>query len=151
MEADPVAHGKRVRSDGNCLFRAFSHAITGTQRQHFRIRPIITQYMRSLRRHGLNHSFESSVVGMSVEEHLARSGMEYNGVWGTDTEITALAHLLNINIALFDVPLGQYVVHGPYLVDPTQQIDNTSPAIYLSFTGTVPARVNYVYVPVSSC
>ena len=59
---------------------------------------------------------------MSVEEHLARSGMEHNGVWGTDTEITALAHLLNINIALSDVPLAQYVVRGPYLVHPTQQI-----------------------------
>ena len=73
-----------------------------------------------------------------MEEHLARTGMEHNGVWGTDIEITAIAHLLNINIALFDVPLAQYVVRGPYLVE---QIDNTRPTIFLSFTGN---HINFI-------
>ena len=37
----------RIQGDGNCLFRAFSYAITGSERQHLFLRRAIIHYMRT--------------------------------------------------------------------------------------------------------
>ena len=74
--------------------------------------------MRSLRRFGLNQSLEANVLGLNVEEHLARTRMDQDGSWGTDVEVTAISHLLGVNIAMYDVQIDDYVTRGPYLVDP---------------------------------
>ena len=75
------------------------------------------------------------MLGLSVEEHLARTRMDQDGSWGTDVEVTAISHLLGVNIAMYDVLIDDYVTRGPYLVDPRQRIDNTRPTIYITFTG----------------
>ena len=85
--------------------------------------------MRSLRRSGLNQSLEANVLGLSVEEHLARTRMDQDGSLGTNVEVTAISHLLGVNIAMYDVQIDNYVTRGPYLVDPRQRIDNMRPTI----------------------
>ena len=37
----------RIQGDGNCLFRALSYVITGTERQHLRLRHAIVRHLRS--------------------------------------------------------------------------------------------------------
>ena len=48
----------------------------------------------------------------NLEEYLVQSDMQCNGVWGTDVEVVVAAHLLDVNIAMFNVPVGDYVVRG---------------------------------------
>ena len=129
------ARCRTIEGDGNCLFRALSHAITGSERQHSRLRSATVEHMRSLTRSGLNQSLEANVLGLSVEEHLARTRMDQDGSWGTDVEVTAISHPLGVNIAMYDVQIDDYITCGPYLVDPQQRNDNTRPTIYVTFTG----------------
>ena len=38
----------RIMPDGNCLFRAFSHIITGSEDQHMRVRQLVVRHMRCI-------------------------------------------------------------------------------------------------------
>ena len=40
-------HQYKVRGDGNCLFRALCYVITGSERQHFKLRSLIIEHLRS--------------------------------------------------------------------------------------------------------
>ena len=103
---------KTVRDNGNCLFRALSHAITGSDKENSRLRSQIVENIRSLRRDGLSESLETTLIGYSVEDHFRQHRIDQDGSWGTDVEVAALSHLLGTNIALYDIPTGQYVTHG---------------------------------------
>ena len=112
----PLAYpacGKKIQGDALC------YVVTGSERQHFRLRSIIVEHMRSLAQsvHGL-------YLEGSLEEYLVQSDMQCNGVWGTDVEVVIAAHLLDMNIAMFNVPAGDYVVRGPWLVNHAQPMDN---------------------------
>ena len=39
---------KRIAGDGNCLFRAISYIITGSEQQHSRLRDTLVGYMLSI-------------------------------------------------------------------------------------------------------
>ena len=121
--------GKKIRGDGNCLFRDI---VTGSERQHFRLQSVIVEHMRSLAQsvHGLYLMMQEN-----LEEYLVQSDMQCNGVWGTDVEVVVAAHLLDVNIAMFNVPVGDYVVRGTWLVNHAQPMDNTRPTMYISYTG----------------
>ena len=67
-----------------------------------------------------------------LEEYLVQSDMQCNGVWGTDVEVVVAAHLLDVNIAMFNVPVG---VRGTWLVNHAQPMVNTRPTMYISYTG----------------
>ena len=71
----------------------------------------------------------------SLEEHIARTNMALDFVWGTDIEVAIACHLLDVNIAMYCVTQGDYVVRGPWLVNVPQVTDNTRPTMYISFTG----------------
>ena len=49
---------KYIRGDGNCLFRCFSHIITGSQEHHLRIRQAIVHHML----HGVSMQLFHGVV-----------------------------------------------------------------------------------------
>ena len=76
-----------IVGDGNCLFRAFSYVICGTQKFHEIIRNRITSYMKEIQRHLHPH------INSSVDEFLNYSRMRLTGTWGTDIEIITAAHL----------------------------------------------------------
>ena len=42
---------------------------------------------------------------------------------------------VDVNIAMFNVPVGDYVVRGTWLVNHVQPMDNTQPTMYISYTG----------------
>ena len=92
--------------------------------------------MRSLAQsvHGL-YLEDNLMMQEGLEEYLVQSDMQCNGVWGTDVEVVIAAHLLDFNIAMFNVPAGDYVVHGPWLVNHAQPMDNTRPTMYILYTG----------------
>ena len=103
------SHVEKMRGDGSRLFRAMCYVITGSQRQHYRLRCIIVEYMRSL----IGTRFERNLLGTvmdgnSIEEYLSRTRMSQQNVWGTQTEMTVLAHMLDINVLSFSVEARQY-------------------------------------------
>ena len=102
----------------------------GSERQHFRLRSFKVEHMRSL---------EQSVHGLYLEGNLMlREGLEeyLNGVWGIDVEVVVAA-LLDVNIAMFNFPVGDYVVRGTWLVNHAQPMDNTQPTMYISSLGII--------------
>ena len=94
---------KRIRGDGNCLYRAMSYIITGCEEQHFQIRTAIVSHMRTIPHllNGLGADGHPNYLDVynggyeSVEAYLAQTRMAVNGVWGTDFEMSILAHKLN--------------------------------------------------------
>ena len=88
--------------------------------------------MRSLAQsvHGL-YLEGNLMMQESLEGYLVQSDMQCNGVWGTDVEVG----IADVNIAMFNVPAGDYVVLGPWLVNHAQPMDNTQPTMYISYTG----------------
>ena len=84
-----------VKGDGNCLFRALSLAVTGTQQQHDIIRSYVVNHMLHV---NLRASMERLFIGRNrtYDKHL--HAMQKTGEWGTDIEIIAAAHLFNCSI-----------------------------------------------------
>ena len=89
--------------DGNCLFRAFSYIITGSEDQHFELRSFIIAHMLSLPPGSLtgygsdghlNYLQQYNGGYDSVEDYLETTNMATGGTWGTDFEMTLLAHIL---------------------------------------------------------
>ena len=68
-----------------------SHAITGSDREHSRLRSQIVEHIRSLRQDGLSESLETTLIGYSVEDHLRQHRMDQDGSWGTDVEVAPLS------------------------------------------------------------
>jgi ATP-dependent DNA helicase PIF1 len=92
----------RIIGDGNCLFRALSLAITGTQSQHDLLRTYIVNYMmHTAIRDQMEMMFTArhNTTNASYNTHLAR--MQNPGTWGTEQEITAAAHLFECSIQCF--------------------------------------------------
>ena len=80
---------KEVQSDGNCLFRALSDQLFGTESHHLFIRSVIVWFQN------LNTSLFASHLPQNQPEikHHIRNMMEPSR-WGTDLKILALATYL---------------------------------------------------------
>ena len=101
-EIAPHIHD-RVLGDGNCLFRAISKEITGTEENHTAIRLAALGYLRenpSLISYGApTFSIDPSTDPMrrAVSRYISTHHMDQCG-WGKDFEIMLLASLLTIQI-----------------------------------------------------
>ena len=129
---------QRMLGDGNCLFRALAYGITGSQRQHSIVRRLVVEHLRWIVTTELEQHLYPNFIcdDDTVEDYIVRTRMDHDGAWGTDKEITVLAHLLQINIVSFNVGLGQYGVWGPGCLDPaTYPEDYSRPTLYILFVG----------------
>ena len=91
----------QIAGDGNCLFRALSKSVTGSQAQHLLFRSYIVNHM-------LDDSVTSSFKQFFQQKMCRRSpflnfldNMERPGVWETEQEITSAASLLECSILCF--------------------------------------------------
>jgi hypothetical protein len=94
-----------VGGDGNCLMRAISHSITGTENEHLRIRALICDFIveNSLL---LGEFFFNGENGLRylMRTNMFSSGDPEKGVPGTygmQLEIAAAANLFSIPIYVF--------------------------------------------------
>ena len=119
-----------VGADGNCLFRAFSRHLTGTEVNHEAIRQALVAYLclhpdyirmerpavdREVPRDYVQrYVFWRQRVDSFLEE---RANDERYGRWGTDLDIYLLADMLNVNVLIFTTFHGQrkWVQYGPAL------------------------------------
>jgi hypothetical protein len=86
-----------VKDDGNCFFRAISYWLTGSEDQYEKVRSMLVSYMKGdeWKEPG------RKIIGEDVDEYLANSNMDVPGVWATETEIHAMAHLLDTTIFVY--------------------------------------------------
>ena len=95
---------QRIHGDGNCLYRALVYAITGSESQHYRLRCLIVEHLRSLTGTEQELRLHGSLIGNydTVEEYIVHSQMDQLGSWGSEVEMALLAHRLGINVASFN-------------------------------------------------
>lgn len=91
----------KVEGDGNCLFRALSHWITGREENHLAVRKKIVEFMKD---HLEEIAGIEELTAKQMAEKLNAMGME--GTWGTHMEILATATLLRTPIFIFS-PYGK--------------------------------------------
>ena len=97
----------RVQGDGNCLFRAISRHVTGTESNHYAVRKAAVNYL-----HQNSFLIEYILIGVNapvepherrvffntkVQEYLENSRMAEFGEWGTDLEVFLLSCMLDVN------------------------------------------------------
>ena len=100
----------RVQGDGNCLFRAISRHVTGTESNHYAVRKAAINYL-----HQNPSLIEYILIGVDapvepnerrvffntkVHEYLENSRMAEFGEWGTDLEVFLLSCMLDVNIVV---------------------------------------------------
>ena len=124
----------RIRGDANCLFCALRYVITGSQRQHFRLRSAIVRHLRSTK--ACRSLLDGYITETTIEEYIEHSHMDQNRVWGTQNEMLVLAHMAEVNIAPFNKCERQYHFNFPGVIDyHAFPEDHTRPSIYLEYTG----------------
>ena len=114
-----------VQGDGNCLFRAFSYIITGSEDQHSDVRAAIIAHMYNIEERIRRGLFGSC---RNARAYIETSGIANAGKWGGDNEIITLSDLLNTTIYSYNVSFKSW---APY--SPEGGIDFNVPALYLQF------------------
>ncbi|XP_072166092.1 uncharacterized protein [Diadema setosum] len=90
---------KPVTGDGNCFYRAISYIISGTERNHTILRKATAKHLldtNCLFTSTLSHEFRT------VEEYVLKEKVMNNGTWASNTEISAMANLLEVDIYSFN-------------------------------------------------
>ena len=124
---------KKIKGDGNCMFRSFSCVMTGSQDQHQAIRAKIVRHMRNIDSlmlcHIKNHSGFKDC--QSVDEYVQKSKMDKDGTWGTDLELLCFAHLTRTCVFTYLKESGNWYRYGPHNVERSIIVDVTAKSIYL--------------------
>ena len=107
-DIEPHIHD-RVKGDDNCLFRAFSKEVTGTESNHRAVRQTIVNFMT----HKDNaypfckDCFEGDTLAAnlyepikSMTDYIKEKELDQRG-WGTDREIRAFATLCQIDVCTY--------------------------------------------------
>eukprot|EP01016_Furgasonia_blochmanni_P024276 TRINITY_DN2615_c0_g1_i7.p1 TRINITY_DN2615_c0_g1~~TRINITY_DN2615_c0_g1_i7.p1 ORF type:complete len:360 (-),score=51.03 TRINITY_DN2615_c0_g1_i7:1066-2145(-) len=87
---------KEIDTDGNCLFRAISEQIYGTEEFHKLIRRICMDYIDIEREY-----FKNYIIGgiAKIDDYLHRKRQD--GVWGDDVEIQALSEIYGRPVEIY--------------------------------------------------
>lgn len=85
---------KEIAGDGNCLFRAISDQISGTEEMHLEIRALAVEFMRRN-----PNDFQPFIEDdEDFAKYLKR--MSESGTWGGNLELQALSIALEVNIKI---------------------------------------------------
>jgi hypothetical protein len=112
LQCDEIAPHVRMRvlGDGNCLFRAISRHVTGTESNHYAVRkatvnylrrnPVLIEYVLAGVDAPLDPNRRKVFFNKKVREYLKNSQMAKSGEWGTDLEVFLLSSMLDVNIVV---------------------------------------------------
>ena len=84
----------RVLGDGNCLFRALSKAISGTEDHHSHLRHAISDFESD--NWTVFKPIHEAIISTNFENHIKNIKKLY--IWGTSTEIVAAATLFQVEV-----------------------------------------------------
>ncbi|XP_071952879.1 uncharacterized protein [Antedon mediterranea] len=90
---------KNITGDGNCFYRAISYIISGTEDNHLILRKAIGNHLLET-----NDLFSNTLSDeyRTVKEYVIKKRVMVNGTWASNTEISAMANLLNTDIYSFN-------------------------------------------------
>ena len=114
-----------IVGDGNCLYRAISLDLCGSQAQHIVVREKIIDIMCR------NHQAFSAYVDGDVGDYLAHNTLRSRS-WGSDVEIFAAATLLQTTIVVYTATSEcsrRWLPHPPLF--PINGVDRSEENIYL--------------------
>ena len=128
---------RNVDGDGNCLFRAFSVIITGTEDQHMEVRNKILRYMVSIENLVLGYDSHGSYNYLqpfghaSVQDYINSENLDQDGSWGTEFEMLCLSHMLNTVVYSFVAVNNSWQAFTYNLIDRSRPCEYTGKSIYL--------------------
>ena len=118
----------RVLGDGNCLFRALSKAISGTEDHHPHLRHAISDFESD--NWTVFKPIHEAIISTNFENHIKNIKKLY--IWGTSTEIVAAATLFQVEVYVatdsYRQGIPTWLVHTP---KPVSLLKNT-PITYLN-------------------
>ena len=120
---------RRIKGDGNCLFRSLAYIITGSEDQHLAVRQSIVRHMSNIAHLLLGTHIPNRYS--SVEEYVRDTEMDQDSTWGTDVEMFTLAHLLNTTIFSYNTGDQKWWRFSPNFLDKTLTDDSNARAIYI--------------------
>ena len=150
MLTQPDLHSLRnVQGDGNCLFRALSYVVTGSEEQHMEVREGITSYMLSIENLlvGYDSTGHANYLAPfnvnSVQEYIDNTGMAISRTWGTDSEMICFYYMFNVNLYSYDPSNNTWAVFSPV------NIEADLPHMYSIISVYLYLRNQYFYVVTS--
>uniref|UniRef100_A0A914XA52 OTU domain-containing protein n=1 Tax=Plectus sambesii TaxID=2011161 RepID=A0A914XA52_9BILA len=91
---------EKIIADGNCLFRAFSFCLTGSEEHHLTVRRVICDFMEFF-----SATWQPLVGTRTISEYLDR-GVRTSGIsrehWGTEIEILAFVDMCNCMVYVYN-------------------------------------------------
>ena len=121
IDLKPPNGFKGIGGDGNCLFRTFSFILTGSEDQHMAVREAILDHMVRTAHLLLFQHIRSSHT--SVQSYIASRGRE--------TEMLALAHMLQTDIYSYNTDDHKWHKYGIADLDRTVSDNVTRTSIYM--------------------
>ncbi|XP_030841033.1 uncharacterized protein LOC115923821 [Strongylocentrotus purpuratus] len=126
-------HSKQIIGDGNCFFRAISYAISGTEHNHAILRNATVKHLLQTK-DMFNNTLRQEY--RTVREYVSKRRIMEDGTWATDTEISALANLIDTDIYSYNdqVPCWQlFSAKEPGRIN----IVTSDKGIYILYTGNI--------------
>ena len=84
-----------IKGDGNCLFRALSLIVYGSEMYHLKFRELLVNFVRS----NADKFRVYSNCGTTLEDHLLH--MQYSRTWATQVELYAAASLFERELYVY--------------------------------------------------
>lgn len=141
---------KSIRGDGNCMFRAISLIITGSEDQHMQVRQAIVRHMRAIRSstweshvstlldslhrvgevtRDMDQSTRAESESSKIDQYIADTKMDCDTTWGSEVELMVLSNLLNTAVYTYSPTYKIWCkfipsnVHGEF--DVSTHVDST--------------------------
>ena len=92
-----------ILGDGNCLFRALSAILTGSQESFSKIRAEICRFIVTQGAGFISRYLEIKMKDLTPAEYLRKSHMDTNYIWGTDVEVVAFSKMLDVDIFVSNI------------------------------------------------
>ncbi len=86
---------KDIVVDGNCFFRAVAYAVSGSEREHRKVRRAVATHILQNEEKYVQYLRQGY---SSVPEYITTSRMKFVGTWATEMEIQAASDLIGVDI-----------------------------------------------------
>ena len=140
-----------VAGDGNCLFRAFSYVITGSEHQHIEIRNALVNYMLSIENYLVgygddgNYNYLQPFGHTTVQNYIDSRHLDRPNTWGSELEMMCLSHMLDTVVYSFGAQNNNWEVFAYNFVDRSLTCDYTQKSIYLWFENDYTQKSIYLW------
>ena len=114
---------KKIIGDGNCLFRALSYFIHGSEDFHTIMRQQLVDFV-----HSNKAVFVPYVLSGTIETHILH--MKHDRIWGTQVELQAIATLTQRDVFVL-----------------TDSFGGTTNTRWMKYTPLDPTNYNLIYLP----